>query len=96
VPRRIQNPVGFTAPCGFESHLRYSLPTSSSNADKPSPGYLKKSDPANLAFSEPVSELSVACDFADRVQNEFDTHLVALLQDSFGPRSCTSPAVSRL
>ena len=38
----------------------------------------------------------MACDFADLVQNGFCTRLVAPLQGSFGPRSCTSPAVSRL
>jgi hypothetical protein len=40
--------------------------------------------------------LSMACDFADLVQNEFCTRPVALLQGLFGPRSRTSPAVSRL
>ena len=51
--------------------------------------------------------LSMACDFADLVQpgdysvttfpaqNDFCTRPVALLQGAFGPRSCTSPAVSR-
>ena len=39
--------------------------------------------------------LSMACDFADLVQNGFCTCPVAALQGSFGPRSCTSPAVSR-
>ena len=40
--------------------------------------------------------LSMACDFADLVQNGFCTRPVAPLQGSFGPRSCTSSAVSRL
>jgi hypothetical protein len=38
----------------------------------------------------------MACDFADLVQNGFCTRPVAPLQGSFGSRSCTSPAVSRL
>ncbi len=38
----------------------------------------------------------MAYDFADLVQNGFYTRPVAPLQGSFGPRSCTSPAVSRL
>ena len=40
--------------------------------------------------------LSMTCDFADLVQNGFYTRPVAPLQGSFGPRSCTSLAVSRL
>jgi hypothetical protein len=40
--------------------------------------------------------LSMACDFADLVQNGFCTRPVVPLQGSFGPCSCTSPAVSRL
>ena len=39
--------------------------------------------------------LSMACDFADLVQNGFCTRPVAPLQGAFGSRSCTSPAVSR-
>jgi len=45
---------------------------------------------------------SMACDFADLVQNGFCTgdlkspRPVALLQGSFGVRSCTSPAGFRL
>jgi hypothetical protein len=38
----------------------------------------------------------MTCDFADLVQNGFCTHPVAPLQGSIGPRSCTSPAASRL
>jgi hypothetical protein len=40
--------------------------------------------------------LSMAYDFAYLVQNGFFTRPVAPLQGSFGPRSCTSLAVSRL
>jgi len=47
-------------------------------------------------FENLFGGLSMACDFADLVQNRFGTRPVAPLQDSFGPRSCTSPAVSRL
>jgi hypothetical protein len=49
-----------------------------------------------LCFKKLLGRLSMACDFADLVQNGFCTHPVAPLQGSFGPRSCTSPAVSRL
>ncbi len=48
-------------------------------------------DPENL-----FGGLSMACGFADLVQNGFCTRPVAPLQGSFGLRSCTLPAVSRL
>ena len=46
-------------------------------------------------FQKLFGGLSMACDFADLVQNGFCTRPVALLQGAFEPRSCTSPAVSR-
>ena len=51
---------------------------------------------ASLRIENLFGGLSMACDFADLVQNGFCTRPVAALQGSFGPRSCTSPAVSRL
>ena len=51
---------------------------------------------ASLRIENLFRGLSMACDFADLVQNGFCTRPVAALQGSFGPRSCTSPAVSRL
>ncbi|MFB6279676.1 MAG: hypothetical protein ABEK75_09235 [Salinibacter sp.] len=50
----------------------------------------------NLMTEKLFGGLSMACDFANLVQNGFCTRPVAPLQGSFGPRSCTSLAVSRL